>query len=259
MIDGVALTYHYAMVYLHEVSLYPEHDPQDFIAPFPLDRVGVTGSCLSILMNAHHTCLSNLLDSAHSFLDAFISLSPDVLRAVPVNFYFRLVYVAFILTKLAASHQNPSSQVGKVMDAKHTKAEYYRGLIIQKLNNVSANGSHSGSKIFLEHLNNLGQNWDSHARIAPQDISLKSSAAQASQPPPHSENAGHPPIQAQEPMQQQPNDLEYLMTHTPWQMESIASFMSPNGQDLGPEFDLWTGDINHWTHTGVTDGDIENL
>ena len=154
--------FHYTNVYLHESALYTEHDPRDFVAPFELERVGLTrrqDSCVSAYQS---TALSALLSSAHSFLDNFVSLDIATLRVLPVSIYFRLVYIAFVLTKLAMSHRGPSSHIGNVVLGKYVKADHYRRVVLAKLNEAMAQGCYPAPKFFLEQLWDLGKHWGAY-------------------------------------------------------------------------------------------------
>ena len=155
--------YNYTMVYLHEIVLYVEHDPHDFIAPFKLDHVGLTKQTSGSEMVANSALLSSLLEAAYGFIDVIVSMSADSLRILPVGHYFRLVYVCFVLTKLAMSHHDSKSKLGALMHFRKLRTEHYRSLVLKSLTKAAEGGCYPGPKIFLEILAELSYHWDVYA------------------------------------------------------------------------------------------------
>ena len=258
--DMLNATYHYTMVYLHEVALYHEHEPSDFVAPFQLNKVGSTKHSPSIPESDVSTCIAHLIDSAQSFVDVFLSLDDDTLRVLPVSHYFRLVYIAFVLTKVSMSEYNPHSRIGKIVNASHIKRGYYRSSVLKRLHDAAEQGLYPGPKMFLEQLGNLGKHWKAYTeRMSMSFAHTPPSGSGGSDPGQTSASADEimfdaTTVDSGVPMQigqaaEKFRSHQTIQEHTEWSTDQLGSSFSffPTVPVMDPGLDAWTPeDLRSW-------------
>lgn len=250
------------MVYLYEIVLYPEHEPSDFVAPFQLSKVGLTKRASSMSSPRASAHLAHLIDSAQSFLNTFVSLTTDTLRVLPVSNYFRLVYVAFTITKLAMSHYDAESKLGTMLNVQHLKTDYYRTAILKQLDHAAERGCYPAPKIFLEQLGDLGRHWVAYAASmstsSPTSRTPASSGMSQINSNDHDANdavqdntstSGASAMPVENDVSGQSIDEHMPEQHASWPASSAVSHLGffSAVPELGPEFDIWTAeDLSSW-------------
>lgn len=122
MTGSLIITYYTCRLYLHEIALHVDHSPEDFKAPYQMGVIEPwQGDEIpsQILAEAIAECVN----SAHSLLSTFLSMSPESLRALPVFSFVRVSFAAFILAKLCLSAAHPECRIGRVLDRSSLQAE----------------------------------------------------------------------------------------------------------------------------------------
>jgi hypothetical protein len=131
-IDSLLFQYYTIQIYLHEVALYDDHPPEDFVPPMRLSKVfsihtlpGATGSFVEA------SAIS--IASAQGLLDILLNMDINSLRALPIGSFVRVIVALVILIKLYISSKSPTSKVGSVLDRKSIKLDFYLEAVSNKL------------------------------------------------------------------------------------------------------------------------------
>ncbi|KAL9011916.1 MAG: hypothetical protein Q9180_009141 [Flavoplaca navasiana] len=80
--QSLSIFYHVNIVYMHELVLYVDHDPEDFKPPFVVKRVAC-GEGRENLLPVYIDALSTVQSSTQAILDAFLALDIESLQALP--------------------------------------------------------------------------------------------------------------------------------------------------------------------------------
>lgn len=118
------LNFYVNNIFVHEIALHPEHDPEDFRPPFyvatnPSSRTPV--NMTPAYVNAIMSCLS----SAQSVLRIFFTMEVQVARACPSLLFVRILYSSVLLIKLDMSARGTSSKIGRVLDPESLQVQSY--------------------------------------------------------------------------------------------------------------------------------------
>jgi hypothetical protein len=133
LIASIQIHFHFIRLKLHEISLYLEFPPEEFIPPY-LMRLQPLKPCSRVELNPTHIeALMICIQSTHALLDAFLSLDTPTLRCIPVIAYTRMFYAIVILTKMALCAHNLSSSIGAVLDLASLKISFYLNVVANAL------------------------------------------------------------------------------------------------------------------------------
>lgn len=127
--------FHNSNIYLHEIAMHGDHPPEDFKAPYQVEKIRSTKTgkkATPPYIDAITVCIS----SAHSLLDIFLGMDVESLRTLPVFNYARLSYAVFVLTKLYISASDPMSDLGEFLDRESLKVGFYSNSVIDHLRMV---------------------------------------------------------------------------------------------------------------------------
>ena len=134
------VNFHVNNCYLHEISLHPDHDPEDFRPPFYV----ATQLISKIPTNrnpAYVNAIMECVSSAQAVLNTYIAMSAEVLQSLPALIYVRVVYCCVVLIKLEISSNAPSSELGNVLDSQSLKvSSYLQKCLAHQITVVGAEG-----------------------------------------------------------------------------------------------------------------------
>lgn len=159
------MTYYTIRLYLYEIVLHVDHRPEDFNVPY---RMGSMPPCelpLTIPVKPVVEGLSDLLESSHALLDAFMSLDANIARALPLGMFVRVSYAAFVLAKLCASAALSDSQLAPLIDHDNLNAELYMNKTLLFIrSSIGMNGCRLPA-IFLNLMSQMRE-WCIHPEFA---------------------------------------------------------------------------------------------
>ena len=142
------ITFHHYKLCLLEIVLHADHDLEDFRPPFRLRKSRVRrDETMNSLDPIYSEAVADCLSSAHSILDLFIGMDPQVIRFIPTVIHVRAVYAIVVLIKLKQSAADASSQLGPFVDHQSIHIEHYMSRLYGHLLKVSDHGKcHLGNK-----------------------------------------------------------------------------------------------------------------
>ncbi|CAO1606402.1 hypothetical protein XANCAGTX0491_009900 [Xanthoria calcicola] len=146
--QSLLIFYHVNTVYVHELAMYVDHDPEDFKSPFMVKSVP-RGAGGENLLPVYIDALSTVQSSTQALLDAFLLLDADGLRALPIVNYVRVTYAIVVLTKLSLSAMAAENPLGKLLDARNLQAAAYQDSLVTHLARaIGSNQFRVASKFF---------------------------------------------------------------------------------------------------------------
>lgn len=153
-------------LFLHELVLHIDHSPEDFKAPYQMGAIH-PWKVKDIPVKPVVGAIVDLVQSSHSLIDTFVEMDQDAVRCLPVFYYVRVSFAAFILAKLCLSAYSQHSQLADCIDCKALEAEVYVDRLILFVQSLTrSKGSHVPS-LFLALLFKLRQ-WCSHPELIQQ-------------------------------------------------------------------------------------------
>ena len=109
---------------MHEISLHPDHDPEDFRPPYYVATHLI--SKIPTNMNpAYVNAIMECVSSAQSALGTFLAMPVASVRALPALIYVRVIYCCVLLIKLEVSINAPKSELANVLDQQTLNVSSY--------------------------------------------------------------------------------------------------------------------------------------
>lgn len=147
--QSLSIFYHVNIVYMHELVLYVDHDPEDFKPPFVVKRVAC-GEGRENLLPVYIDALSTVQSSTQALLDVFLALDIESLRALPIVNYVRVTYGIVVLTKLSLSAVAADNPLGRLLDVRNIQAAAYQDkLVIHLARGIGSKQFRVASKFFM--------------------------------------------------------------------------------------------------------------
>ena len=100
------------------------------------------------------------VSSSHIFLNTFLEMTIETLRALPIFQWVRMVYGAIVLIKLSLSASTPTSEIGKVLDHDSLQVSQYMDKLIVHIMRVLGPDKNRVAAKFLTILMKL-KSWHS--------------------------------------------------------------------------------------------------
>ncbi|KAH7393264.1 hypothetical protein BKA64DRAFT_82114 [Cadophora sp. MPI-SDFR-AT-0126] len=130
--DALMIQYHHSQLFLHEIALHDDHQPEDFRPPFDMGKIlsihTIPGAKDSFIKST-----ANLISSAQSMLDIILGMELSVLRSLPIYNFVRMAYSVIILVKLYISSKSSASKIGEVLDRERLRLGFYLKALIDLL------------------------------------------------------------------------------------------------------------------------------
>lgn len=127
------MIYHQTNILLHEVALRGDHPTADFKPPYFVNRshpeLRVKEKLTGPVIDAVMQCVI----SSHDLLDTFLRLEVNTLRALPVHKFVMVLYATVILIKLSQSVNDPTSEIGKILDHSSLALASYSDAVADQL------------------------------------------------------------------------------------------------------------------------------
>ncbi|KAH8675920.1 hypothetical protein BX600DRAFT_508112 [Xylariales sp. PMI_506] len=174
--SSLRLSFHVLSLYMHEIALYvdkadekekPPHHEDALREPVPGLNEGLTA--------AHIGALSSCLTAIDGIFETFLSMDVQTIRCLPVFNFVRVAYAVVVLIKLYFSASSPDSELGKVINKDHMRAEEYLDKLLEKFRQVGAEEKSRPANKFVMVLTMLrswfrqqGQGTKSGAAATPQ-------------------------------------------------------------------------------------------
>ena len=118
------INFHVNNCYMHEISIHPDHDPEDFRPPFYI-ATQLTSKIPTNMNPAYVNAIMECVSSAHAVLNTFFAMPPTLVRALPALIYVRVVYCCALLIKLEVSTNAPKSELANVLDQQTLNVPMY--------------------------------------------------------------------------------------------------------------------------------------
>ncbi|KAF2726147.1 hypothetical protein K431DRAFT_213930, partial [Polychaeton citri CBS 116435] len=164
---SLRIMYYTVRIYLNEIALHVDHNPEDFKAPYQMGPLAPrpppnddNDYATQPLVNAISDCIT----SAHRLMDTFLHIDPASARGLPVFTYVRVSLAAFVLAKLCLSAAHPEGRIYKVLDRSALKVEGYMDRAILHVRNIIGPHSCRVPAIFLALLFKL-RSWCLHPEL----------------------------------------------------------------------------------------------
>ncbi|KAL9125505.1 MAG: hypothetical protein Q9217_005307 [Psora testacea] len=109
------INFHINNIYIHEISLHPDHEPEDFRPPYYV-ATQLTSKIPTRMNPAYVNAIMECFSSAQAVLSTFVDMNISTIRALPAMFFVRITYSCVVLIKLELSSSAPASELGKVLD-----------------------------------------------------------------------------------------------------------------------------------------------
>jgi len=143
---SLVLAYHQDSIYLHESALESGSTTLfDFNHKvFKPASVSHTGQAQEErpppLTAAYVNAVMSCINSSHALLDEFLSTDIQSLRVVPIIHFVRASYAIVVLVKLFVSASVSSNELGKILDRKVLKVDYYMEALLGRLAEAAGPG-----------------------------------------------------------------------------------------------------------------------
>lgn len=129
---------HVTALYLHEIALHMNHNVEDFRMPFTEESLKSVANTSDTLTTNQMAALEACLKAAHGILDTMLGFEVAVVKTLPMLIYFvRCVYAIVILIKMHVAVCTPNSELGKMMEPKALRVDYYVDSLIGLFSYVS--------------------------------------------------------------------------------------------------------------------------
>ncbi|KAG8526342.1 uncharacterized protein KY384_000335 [Bacidia gigantensis] len=126
------VNFHVNNVFLHEISMHPDHEPEDFRPPFYVATQIISN--IPTNQNPHYVnAIMECVSSAQSVLNLFLKMPLDTIRALPALIFVRAIYSCVVLIKLEISTNAPGSELANVLDQKSLKVPAYLQKVIAQM------------------------------------------------------------------------------------------------------------------------------
>ncbi|KAJ5935801.1 Transcription factor [Penicillium verhagenii] len=120
----LAHTYHALDLFIHESVMGV--DCRDSIFPEPEDEGLDDDACMAPIIEALTSCLNSI----HRSFDTILSIDVERVRYLPTLALARTAYPVVSLIKIYSLVTAPDSHIGRLMDARSLKVEYYLNRVI---------------------------------------------------------------------------------------------------------------------------------
>ena len=149
------VNYHVNNVFMHEFSMHPDHDPEDFRPPFYV-ATQLISKIPTDQDPAYVNAIMECVSSAQSVLKLYLGMSIETVRALPALIYVRVLYCCVVLIKLEISMNAPSSELGNVLDQQSLNvSSYLQRILAHHVTIVGKEGRNVGPAKFLMILKRL--------------------------------------------------------------------------------------------------------
>ena len=118
------VNYHVNNIFMHEICLHPDHDPEDFRPPFYV-ATAFTSQIPAKRHPAYVNAVMQCVTSAQAIITRFLEMPLEIVRALPALIYVRTIYSCVVLIKLEVSARAPSSELASVLNYEHLAVSVY--------------------------------------------------------------------------------------------------------------------------------------
>ena len=132
---SLELSYHHMAIYLHEIALHHDRNPEDFKPPFTFKnlynnkRSSRASPCINIILR----CVS----SVQALIECFLHMDIDSVRTLPLFGFIRFAYGIIILEMIASPSGNTPYEYGVFLNRDSLQIDYYSSLVINHLQHVT--------------------------------------------------------------------------------------------------------------------------
>jgi hypothetical protein len=127
------MIYYHINILLHEIALHDDHPAANFKPPYFLTRSRSQSKKTEKLTAPVIDAVMQCVTFSHDFLDTFLSLDVDTLRALPVYKFVMVCYAVLVLKKLTQSVGDPESEIGKVLDHNGLAFDLYSDAVVAQI------------------------------------------------------------------------------------------------------------------------------
>jgi hypothetical protein len=141
ILASLEITYHYSIIYLHEIAFHHDGNFEDFRPPFRLRAPSKTAYNLPDLQTARLDCIITSMTAAHSLIEVLLRLPPQSLCIIPTVMYIRGSYAVFILLRIFIISSAPGGELGHVLDPASIKIPYYLNRLVSHMQTATSGGN----------------------------------------------------------------------------------------------------------------------
>ncbi|KAM0723901.1 hypothetical protein Q7P37_000891 [Cladosporium fusiforme] len=165
-VPSLQIMYYTIRLFLYELVLHIDHSPEDFKAPY---QMGVIHPVLErdVPIKPAVEAISDLTLSSHQLINTFVDMGIDDVRCLPVFFFVRVSFAAFVLAKLCLSAHSKHSRLSGIIDRSTLEAEHHVDKLILFVQSLIGPKGQQVPALFLALLFKLRQ-WCSHPELIEQ-------------------------------------------------------------------------------------------
>ncbi|KAL1582151.1 hypothetical protein WHR41_09032 [Cladosporium halotolerans] len=163
---SLKVMYYTIRMFLHELALHIDHSPEDFKAPY---QMGAIHPCSEqdIPVKPVVHAVAELVQCSHALINTFVEMGTETVRCLPIFYFVRVSFAAFVLAKLCLSAASPHSRLADTIDRKTLQAEAHVDKLILFVQETIGSKGRPVPSIFLALLFKLRQ-WCSHPELIQQ-------------------------------------------------------------------------------------------
>jgi hypothetical protein len=135
---SMLMIFYQVNILLHEIALRDDHQAADFKPPYFVNRFRPESRVKEKLTAPVIDAVMQCVTFSHDLLEIFLTLDVETLRALPVYKFVMIAYAILILTKLSQSVDDPTSEIGRILDHNGLALDLYLDKTIDQL--VKATG-----------------------------------------------------------------------------------------------------------------------
>ncbi|KAL8966847.1 MAG: hypothetical protein Q9183_003187 [Haloplaca sp. 2 TL-2023] len=147
---ALAFNFHVANLYMHEFAMHLDQ-ALDIPSTFPQreQRDAKSTARPEPLTTAHVGALTRCLTSIHGLFDAFLRLSIEAIRTLPVFYFVRISHAVVLLIKMYFAATAADSELGKVISSSELRAEEYISRLREQLQTAAASDQSRPARSFF--------------------------------------------------------------------------------------------------------------
>lgn len=167
MVPSLEIMYYTIRLFLYELVLHIDHSPEDFKAPYQMGVIHPVQE-MDVPIKPAVEAIADLTQSSHALIDTFVSMGVENARCLPVFYFVRVSFAAFVLAKLCLSAHSQHSRLHSIIDRSTLGVESHVDKLILFVQSMITPKGQQVPSLFLALLFKLRQ-WCSHPELIQQN------------------------------------------------------------------------------------------
>lgn len=165
-IPSLRIMYFTIRLFLYELVLHIDHSPEDFKAPYQMGVIHPVQE-KEVPIKPAVEAIHDLTQSSHALINTFVGMGVNQVRCLPVFYFVRVSFAAFVLAKLCLSAHSQHSRISGIIDRSVVQAESHVDKLILFVQSLIGPKGQQVPSLFLALLFKLRQ-WCSHPELIEQ-------------------------------------------------------------------------------------------